>query len=97
MTLASARAKLTAVTITASAPAKLMLYGEHAVVYGVPCVVTAVDLRVRVSVGLRRDDHVTIRTPMLAEPFTTDIDASVAHGSLQFIATRRRTSRIHTD
>ncbi len=75
MTLASARAKLTAVTVTASAPAKLMLYGEHAVVYGVPCVVTAVDLRVRVSVGLRRDDHVTIRTPMLAEPFTTDIDA----------------------
>ena len=70
----SARAKLTAVTVTASAPAKLMLYGEHAVVYGVPCVVTAVDLRVRVSVALRRDDRVTIRTPMLAESFTIRTD-----------------------
>jgi len=74
LTLASARAKLTAVTVTASAPAKLMLYGEHAVVYGVPCVVTAVDLRVRVSVALRRDDRVTIRTPMLAESFTIRTD-----------------------
>ena len=36
--------------ITASAPGKLMLYGEHAVVYGSPCIVTAVDQRVRVSV-----------------------------------------------
>ena len=27
-----------------------MLYGEHAVVYGSPCIVTAVDQRVRVSV-----------------------------------------------
>lgn len=36
--------------VTASAPGKLMLYGEHAVVYGSPCIVTAVDQRVRVSV-----------------------------------------------
>lgn len=74
MTLSGARAKLTAVTVTASAPAKLMLYGEHAVVYGGPCIVTAVDLRVRASVRLRRDSRISVRTPMLSEPFTTDVD-----------------------
>lgn len=36
--------------ITASAPGKLILFGEHAVVYGHPCIVTAVDQRLRVSV-----------------------------------------------
>ena len=38
------------VTITASAPGKLMLLGEHAVVYGQPCLVTAVDQRMEVSI-----------------------------------------------
>jgi mevalonate kinase len=36
--------------ITASAPGKLILFGEHAVVYGHPCIVTAVDQRLYVSV-----------------------------------------------
>jgi mevalonate kinase len=36
--------------ITASAPGKLLLFGDHAVVYGHPCIVTAVDQRVRVTV-----------------------------------------------
>lgn len=31
--------------VTVSAPGKLMLFGEHAVVYGHPCIVTAVDQR----------------------------------------------------
>lgn len=38
-------------TITASAPGKLMLLGEHAVVYGQPCLVTAVDQRVEVTIA----------------------------------------------
>lgn len=37
-------------SVTASAPGKLMLLGEHAVVYGYPCIVTAVDQRMRVAV-----------------------------------------------
>lgn len=36
--------------ITVSAPGKLMLLGEHAVVYGHPCIVTAVDQRMRVTI-----------------------------------------------
>jgi mevalonate kinase len=34
--------------IVVSAPGKLMLFGEHAVVYGRACIVTAVDQRIRV-------------------------------------------------
>lgn len=36
--------------VKVSAPGKLMLFGEHAVLYGYPCLVTAVDCRMSVSV-----------------------------------------------
>ncbi|MDD5055890.1 MAG: mevalonate kinase [Candidatus Peribacteraceae bacterium] len=38
--------------MTASAPGKLMLFGEHAVLFGFPCIVTAVGQRMRVTVEL---------------------------------------------
>lgn len=38
--------------ITVSAPGKLMLLGEHAVVYGQPCIVTAVGQRMKATVEL---------------------------------------------
>src|SRR3990167_7052888 len=38
--------------IIVSAPGKLMLFGEHAVVYNHPCLVTAVDQRMRATVSL---------------------------------------------
>lgn len=53
--------------ITASAPGKLMLFGEHAVVYGRPCLVTAVDLRVSVTVELNTTGLLQISTPLLRE------------------------------
>ncbi len=37
--------------MTVSAPGKLMLFGEHAVVYGYPCIVTAVSERLVVEPG----------------------------------------------
>lgn len=37
--------------IKVSAPGKLMLLGEHAVVYGYPCIVTAISQRLEVSVS----------------------------------------------
>lgn len=48
---------------TASAPGKLMLYGEHAVVYGSPCIVTAVDQRVRVTVEANGEGEIHVCSP----------------------------------
>ena len=39
-----------------SAPGKLMLFGEHAVVYGYPCIVTAISERLYVSDGVPSGD-----------------------------------------
>lgn len=49
--------------VTASAPGKLMLYGEHAVVYGHPCIVTAVDQRVRVTVEPNGEGEIHVCSP----------------------------------
>lgn len=49
--------------VIASAPGKLMLYGEHAVVYGLPCIVTAVDQRVRVSVESNGAGEIHVCSP----------------------------------
>jgi len=42
-------------TITISAPGKLMLFGEHAVVYGKPCIVTSVNQRI--SIKAQKNDE----------------------------------------
>lgn len=49
--------------IKVSAPGKLMLFGEHAVVYGRPCIVTAVDHRIRVSMELLSGEKIEINAP----------------------------------
>jgi mevalonate kinase len=54
--------------ITATAPGKLMLLGEHAVVYGHPCLVTAVDLRYQAELTPTEDHTVRIDTPQLTAP-----------------------------
>ena len=51
--------------VTASAPGKLMLFGEHAVVYGYPCIVTAVDLRYSVTVERVPSPTIAIDTPVM--------------------------------
>ena len=43
--------------VTVSAPGKLMLFGEHAVVYNHPCLVTAVDQRMRATVSLLENNE----------------------------------------
>lgn len=50
-------------TITVSSPGKLMLLGEHAVVYGRPCLVTAVNQRLRVSVEETNDEIFRLDAP----------------------------------
>ena len=56
---------------TCSAPGKVYLFGEHAVVYGEPAVPCAVELRARVTVEPRDDERVRIDARDLAiEGFT---------------------------
>lgn len=50
-------------TITASAPGKLMLLGEHAVVYSRPCLVSAVDQRMKAEVGLLKESVFELDAP----------------------------------
>ncbi len=51
--------------VTASAPGKLLLLGDHAVVYNHPCLVTAVDIRYEVSVCRQDGAVLEIETPEL--------------------------------
>ncbi|UTB33161.1 MAG: mevalonate kinase [Methanobacterium sp. ERen5] len=44
--------------VTASAPGKTILFGEHAVVYGKPAIAASVDKRAYVTIS-KRDDHLT--------------------------------------
>jgi len=46
----------------ASAPAKIILFGEHFVVYGEPAIVLAIDKRVRVSAKLRTDQRIYVNS-----------------------------------
>ncbi len=48
--------------VTASAPAKIILFGEHFVVYGEPAVVLAINRRARVSAELRLDQRIYINS-----------------------------------
>ncbi|MCR4306250.1 MAG: mevalonate kinase [Candidatus Daviesbacteria bacterium] len=49
--------------ITVSAPGKLMLLGEHAVVYGRPCIVTAVGQRMKATVELTDEPNFQLNAP----------------------------------
>ncbi len=53
--------------VTASAPGKLMLFGEHAVVYGYPCLVTTVDLRVSTTIERTQSGTIDIAPSLPGE------------------------------
>jgi len=59
--------------VTASAPGKVYLFGEHAVVYGEPAVPCAIDRRARVTVEQRADDHLRVHAEDLSlDGFTVE-------------------------
>jgi len=60
--------------VTVSAPGKLMLFGDHAVVYGKPCIVAAVNSRMRVSIAVREDDRILLDAPDVELHYATSID-----------------------
>jgi mevalonate kinase len=51
--------------IKASAPGKLIIFGEHSVVYGKPCIVTAVDQRVHVEASFNGADELVVDAPQM--------------------------------
>ncbi|MFB6135674.1 MAG: mevalonate kinase [Halobacteriaceae archaeon] len=59
--------------VTASAPGKVYLFGEHAVVYGEPAVPCAVERRARVTVEERADDRLRVNaTDLSLDGFTVE-------------------------
>ena len=58
--------------VTASAPAKVILFGEHFVVFGEPAIVMAINQRARVKVTLRKDKRVRIASPDIGLAGTFD-------------------------
>lgn len=48
--------------VTASAPAKVILFGEHFVVYGEPAIVLAIDKRVYAKAETRQDKRLSLRS-----------------------------------
>jgi len=51
--------------VVASAPAKIILFGEHFVVYGEPSIVLAIDKRAYVTVSLRDDSRIFMKSANL--------------------------------
>jgi len=61
--------------VKTSAPGKLMLFGEHAVVYERPCIVTAVNHRMSVSIDKRNDEKIIVNAPeMNVKDYKISID-----------------------
>ena len=56
------------VKVIASAPGKVTLFGEHAIVYGYPAIVTAIGRRVWVTAESRSDDAIVIAALDLRVP-----------------------------
>jgi mevalonate kinase len=52
--------------VVSSAPGKVYLFGEHAVVYGEPAVPCAIERRARVSVEARNDDRIRVHAEDLS-------------------------------
>ena len=68
--------------VSASAPGKLVLLGEYAVLEGAPALAVAVDRRARVRLRPRADGQITVHAPQLDSTVATArIDA---HGRLQW-------------
>ena len=69
----------------ASAPGKLLLIGEHAVLHGRRCIVCAVDQRISITVRPRRDDKINIDSNL--GRYHTDLKRPHIDDTFRFITT----------
>jgi len=71
--------------IKVSAPGKLMLFGEHAVVYNRPCLVTSVEHRMAVQLKKREDNRIILNAPEVGlkdySLFIDDLEKSHSKGA----------------
>lgn len=66
---------------TSSAPGKVYLFGEHAVVYGEPAVPCAIEQRATVTVDRRSDEHLRVNAADLSlDGFTVEYSGSTEEG-----------------
>ncbi|MEM6588182.1 MAG: mevalonate kinase [Pseudomonadota bacterium] len=70
--------------ITVSAPGSIMITGEHAVVYGHPAIVAAIEQRVTVDLEFTDDAILHIRSD-IAEPARLSMDSLEANGPYRFV------------
>jgi mevalonate kinase len=72
---------------SASAPAKIILFGEHFVVYGNPAILASINRRITVETAKGKDGKVTIRSDIAAGEFDGStfklIEGSNARASLE--------------
>lgn len=71
-----------------SAPASLMICGEHAVVHGQAAIVAAVKQRIHIDITPRDDDKILIHSALADHQ--TDIQTLAAHEKLSFVMTAIR-------
>jgi mevalonate kinase len=88
-------------TAQASAPGKLILFGEHSVVYGEPAIAASLsDLRIQVSAKTRSDGIIDIQLPDLPDGFSLSTKAEslrceVSNSDLKSTPTAQDASDIH--
>lgn len=68
------------------APLKVILFGEHAVVYNRPCIAMAINKYVRVKVKKRNDSSIIIRSKNFGIELRKDID-NIYDNSLPYVTT----------
>ena len=56
-------------SIKISAPGKLIVSGEHSILYGYPCISMAIDKTIKVDISQRIDKNVYIKSKQFGEVF----------------------------